>query len=146
MKIFIASDHAGLELKNKLKRFLKTQDRDIRDLGAFNYDKQDDYPDYVEKLAKKLKKERQAKGILVCSSGVGVSLAANKFSYIRAVNACSKNIVISSRKDNNTNVICFGQKYVSFKKAKKILQAWLKTDFSKQERHKRRLKKIENYE
>lgn len=146
MNLYIASDHAGFKLKNKIKEFLKKQGKNIEDLGAFEYQKKDDYPDYVGKLAKTLKKEKQAKGILICSSGVGVCLAANKFSHIRAVNAYSRDIAIASRKDNNTNVICFGQEFISFKKAKKILKAWLETDFSNQKRHKRRLKKIKNYD
>src|SRR6056297_3888691 len=122
MNLYIASDHAGFKLKNKIKKFLKKQGKNVDDLGAFEYQKQDDYPDYVKKLAKTLEKEKQAKGIIVCSSGVGVCIASNKFPHIRAVNAYSEDIAIASRKDNNTNVICFGQEFIPFKKAKKILK------------------------
>ncbi|SRR6056297_756305 len=145
MKIYIASDHAGIKLKNKIKQFLEEKE-DIEDLGPFEYDKQDDYPNYVYKLSKKLKEDNNARGILICSSGVGMCLAANKFSHIRAFNAFSKKIAFTSRKDNNTNVICFGQQFISFRKAKKILKVWLETEFSDKKRHKRRLKIIENYE
>ncbi len=146
MKIFIASDHAGFKLKNQIKNFLQDNDFVVYDLGPMQYNPKDDYSDYAKKLAEKMKNEKDTKGILICSSGVGVCIAANKFSYIRAFNAFNSKLAAVSRKEDNTNVICFGQKFISFKKAKKILKVWLKTKFSNKERHKRRLKKIKNYD
>ena len=141
--IYIGSDHAGFGLKNFCKKLLVLKSLNVVDLGNHDYDPGDDYPDYALMVAKKTA-ETGSMGIIICDSGVGVCIAANKVNGIRAVNAQSTKIAIMSRKHNNTNILCLGQNYISRRKAKKIILSWLNTGFSSQERHQRRVKKLDS--
>jgi len=136
--IYLASDHAGFMLKAQLVKFLARQ---AVDLGPATYQPQDDYPDYASRLARQVVKTH-SRGILICRNGVGVCIAANKINGVRAVNACSVALAKSSRRDDDTNILCLGQDFVLFSQAKKIIATWLTTEFSGQKRHRRRLKKI----
>ncbi|MBU0760934.1 MAG: ribose 5-phosphate isomerase B [Nanoarchaeota archaeon] len=139
--IFLASDHAGFKLKEKLKTYLQKLHQ-VEDLGPFSYNPKDDYPDFASKVARKVSKNKNSKGILVCSSGVGMAIAANKFRGIRAVTAYDAFTARFSREHNNTNILALRAKNFSFEKTKKIISIWLKTPFSNEERHKRRIRKI----
>jgi len=141
MKIILGADHAGFQTKEKLKKWFDKQKIEYEDLGAKKLDKKDDYPDYAKKVSKRVAKDKDSKGILICGSGFGMAIAANKVKGIRAVPAYDHYTAIMSRKDNNTNVLCLRGRRFSFKKNQKIVSAWLKTSFLGG-RHLRRVKKI----
>ena len=139
--IYIGSDHAGFKLKNYIKIYLLKIGYIPIDMGNEKYEPGDDYPDYALKVAKKVS-ETNGRGIIVCDSGVGVCITANKIKNIRAVNTIKPVIAQMSRGHNNTNILCMGQNYIGPHLAKKILNAWLKTKFSQEKRHHRRVDKI----
>jgi len=144
MKIYLGADHAGFKLKNKIKNYLNAGRYTFEDLGNEVEDPNDDYPDFAKKVAETVSKDPSAKGILVCGSGVGVCIAANKIKGIRSINAYNPDIAQKSREHNDTNILCLGQNYIDIENAKGIIDIWLKTDFSDEERHKKRIAKINN--
>lgn len=137
MEIIIGADHAGFELKEKLKKNLKKYK--ITDIGAKKYDKNDDYPDYAHKLAKKINKN---KGILICGTGAGMCMAANRHKNIRAVVGLDEYEVEMSRKHNDANVLCLRARNFPYSKTLKITKLWLNTKFTNEKRHVRRIKKL----
>ena len=142
MKIAVGSDHGGLKLKNEIKKYLTGLGHIIKDFGT-DTEQSCDYPDFAYPAAEAVAKGECEKGILFCGSGVGVSIVANKVPGIRAVNAMSVEIAKQSREHGDANVLTLGGKYVSVEDAKNIVDVWLKTPFSGDERHLRRIKKIE---
>lgn len=143
-KIYIGADHAGFALKEKLKAAIAKQEH-IKDLGAFSFKKDDDYPDIAAKVARRVAKEK-AKGILVCGSAEGVCIAANKIKGIRAVAVWTLENARLSRKHNDANVLCLSGWELSPKKAAAIAKCWLTTSFSSEDRHIRRIIKIARLE
>lgn len=139
--IILASDHSGLELKNKLCYYIKLniKDYEIIDVGPYYYDKDDDYPDFVKKANNEVIK-RKGLGIYCCASGIGVSMVANRNREIRAVNACIKEHALFARLHEDANVLCFGQKYVDFDFAIEALKIFMTTKFDGG-RHLRRINK-----
>ncbi len=146
MQIYISSDHAGFELKNKLVGFLQNDGYEVKDLGPSKFDPLDDYPDYAANTARIVRMDNESMGILICRNGVGVCVVANKFNGIRAVSSNELNIAVSSRLDDNTNILCLGADYVDLGTAKTIVEGWLQADFSEEEKHKRRIEKISEIE
>lgn len=152
MKLFIGSDHAGFELKEKLKKFLEDQktndvlEYDFEDLGPSKVDPKDDYPDIVDKVAKKVKKAKGNYGILICANGIGVCMAANKYKGIRAGIGYNTLAAKTMRTDDNTNVLCLAGKVLSPEYARAIMRIWLETPFSGEPRHKKRIEKVEALE
>ncbi len=142
--IHLGADHAGFELKEHLKRFLKAKGYKVKDHGAHKYAKTDDYPDYAAKVARAVKKKDT--GILVCGSAEGVCIAANKIKGIRAVAVWNLKNAKLSREHNDANVLCLSGWQLTKKNAEKIALTWLKTPFSKETRHIRRIKKIAKLE
>jgi len=139
MKFYIASDHAGFELKNKILENFK----DITDIGPFEFVKEDDYPDFVYKLVTQMKKDLEnSKGILVCMNGGGVSIASNKFKGIRSSIAMSDEHMQTLISDDNINVVCLGANFLSTEEAIKIVKSYLELNFEPEERHLRRLSKL----
>lgn len=144
MRLWIASDHAGFNLKQEL---LKDKSIEWIDLGPQGVDSVD-YPLYADKLCQKVLAETSDKerlgpcGVLICGSGVGVSISANRFKGIRAVLALREDVAVLSRQHNASNVLCFGERLIPAPEAKKILQAWLRTDFEGG-RHERRVNQID---
>jgi ribose 5-phosphate isomerase B len=143
-KIFIGCDHAGFDLKEKIKEYLILNGHDIEDEGAYAYNPCDDYPDFAFKVAFKVSKEN-GKGILVCNTGIGMCIAANKIKNIRAVNAHNEDIAKRSRLHNDTNVLCIGAAFVDYELSLKIIKVWLEASFSSEEKHKRRVEKINTF-
>ncbi len=141
MKISIGCDHAGLELKNELGEFLKAQGHEIKDCGTFTKDSID-YPDFAHAVAKDVAAGTAEFGVLVCWSGVGISIAANKVKGVRAVNCFNVEMAELSRLHNNANIIAFGQKFIAPSYAKDMLAKFLSTGFEGG-RHERRVNKIE---
>ena len=145
MRVIIASDHAGLRLKEKVKRYLKKKKIKYEDLGTESFTSVD-YPDYALKVAEKVVKNKNTRGILICGTGTGMTIAANKVKGIRAVAAYDAYSAKMSRIDNDTNVLGLRGRFFPFEKIRKIITVWLDTPFSGEKRHKRRIKKITDYE
>ena len=139
-KICIASDHAGYDLKEKIKDFLINKDIPVIDLGPFTDDSVD-YPDYAKKAAKRVLLKKSDAGILVCGSGTGMAIAANKFKGIRAAQCYSKLSTILSRQHNDANIICLGSRILKNKEAFNFVNFFLFTKFVAG-RHKKRVNKI----
>lgn len=144
MKVFIASDHAGFKLKEEIKKFLEKEKIEFEDVGNFKYKKDDDYPDFIIPCVKKVVKEK-GMGIVLGHSGQGEAIAANKVKEIRCCvyYGGDEKIIKLSRQHNAANVLSLGAGFLSKVKAKKVVKIWLKTKFSNQKRHKRRLRKLE---
>lgn len=140
--IYISSDHGGFELKNRVLEFLKQKGAEVEDLGPFELNPADDFPDFANVLAQKVVKETGSKGILICRNGVGVCVAANKFAGIRATLSWTPKHAFSARNDDDTNVLCLPADYVNANLALEIVDIWLNTPFSGEERFVKRLKKI----
>ncbi len=145
MKIYTGADHAGFKLKEKLKIILSRK-HDVIDLGSKKYNKNDDYPVYAAKVAKIVAKNKNSFGILICGSGQGVSIAANKVKGIRAALAENERDAYLARKDDNCNIICLQGRYTSIKKAEKIIKKFLITDFKALKKYKRRINEIKKLE
>ena len=139
-KIFISSDHAGYLLKKKIVDFLVKKKINFKDLGPFS-SKSVDYPYYAHKLAENVKKNKNNVGILICGSGTGMSIAANKHRNIRAAQCFSLKSTKLSRLHNDANVITLGSRLISKNEAMKFISAFLNTKFEGG-RHLRRVKKI----
>jgi len=139
-KICIASDHAGYVLKEKIKDYLIKKSISVIDLGPNNEDSVD-YPDYAKKVAKRLIVGKSDSGILVCGSGAGMAITANKFKGIRAVQCYNKSSTILSRQHNNSNIICLGSRLLKYKDAFKYVTYFLNTEFEGG-RHQKRINKI----
>ena len=139
-KIFISSDHAGFKLKENIKVSLKRKKLKFEDLGPKN-DNRVDYPDYAHKLAKRVKVSRNNVGILVCGSGTGMNIAANKHKNIRAAQCFNTKSTKLSRLHNDANIITLGSRLINKKNALKFVSIFLNTNFDGG-RHLKRIKKI----
>ena len=146
MKIFIASDHAGFESKTKVYEHLIHRGYDIEDLGPFELDPQDDYPNYAFKTTTKVlgSTDADARGILLCGSGQGMAMAANRTPGIRAAVAWSKEVAHETRADNDSNVLSLPVRMIDEGTALDVVDTWLETKFSDAPRHRRRLEEIES--
>lgn len=155
--IYIGSDHAGYELKEKLKNYIKEElHREIDDKGAFTLNGVDDYPDFIKPVALAVAQDSNNFGIVIGASGEGEAICANKIKGIRAivyyggrkkqkdVSGKKINIIESSRLHNNANILSLGARFLSDKKAQKAVKLFLETPFSNDERHIRRINKLED--
>ena len=143
MLIYIGADHVGFNLKESLKNFLKENGYEVIDVGNYHYDKDDDYPDFAALAAHAVSQDSiNRRGVLVCGSGAGMNIVANKFEGVRAVSVNNPEQAKLSRNDGDSNVLTLAADFIDEKIADEILDVWLKTPFSGDERHKRRLKKI----
>jgi ribose 5-phosphate isomerase B len=140
----LACDHGGFELKEELKAFLKSRGVEPVDMGAFSEDSVD-YPDFGVLVAEKVSRGELQKGILICGTGIGMSIVANKFPRIRAALANDLYSSRCSREHNDANILIIGGRIVGKELAREIVKVWLETPFSGG-RHKRRLEKIEALE
>ncbi|MCX6159364.1 MAG: ribose 5-phosphate isomerase B [Ignavibacteriota bacterium] len=143
MKIVIGSDHRGYPLKEALIKFFKETSVDFKDVGTNSADSVD-YSDFAKLVGDAVVNSGYDVGILICGSGIGVSMAANKVRGIRAVNATDNNMAEMARRHNNANVICFGSDFIDLDKAKRFLEIFINTEFEGGERHIRRIQKLEN--
>jgi ribose 5-phosphate isomerase B len=140
VKITIASDHGGLELKQELVKFLKEKKIEVTDLGVHSQDSVD-YPDYAAQVAQVVSEGKTDSGILVCGTGIGMSIAANKFKNVRAAVVFDEFTAKMSKEHNNANVLCIGGRVCKPDLAKKMVAVWLTTKFAGG-RHERRVNKI----
>ena len=139
-KVILASDHAGFKLKEEIKKFLIKKRKKVLDLGTKSISSVD-YPDYAHLLSKKMNKSKNQFGILICGSGIGMSMAANKHKYIRAALCYSIKSTQLSRQHNNANVMVLGAGLIKKNIALKCVSTFLETDFNSG-RHLRRIRKI----
>jgi ribose 5-phosphate isomerase B len=144
MKIAIGADHAGFKLKESIKEFLKTLNVKVTDFGT-NSRESVDYPDYAIPVAEAVAKKEFDFGILICGTGVGMSITANKVKGIRAALCNELFTARCSKEHNNANVLCMGGRIIGEELANEIVKTWLYTEFQGG-RHQRRVKKIEEYE
>jgi ribose 5-phosphate isomerase B len=141
--LYIGADHNGFDLKEDLKKFLESSGYAFFDVGAEKLEPADDYPDFAEKVAKEVSKDPEKnKGILICRSGHGVCIVADKFQNVRSALCWNEKVAWYSRNDDNTNVLCLPSGYVSPEVSEEITKVWLETPFSGDERHIRRIAKI----
>lgn len=144
--IYLGADHRGYELKEKIKSWLSVWGYEYEDMGAHEYDKDDDYPDFAIAVAEKVATNHDNKGILVCGSGIGIAITANKIKGIRAGTAMKPEQVKASVNDENLNVLAFSADYTGEAEAQEIVKVLLETKFSGEERHIRRINKIKELE
>ncbi len=158
MNIYLGADHAGFELKEKIKAYLKGQGLTVEDQGAFTVDPDDDYPDYVKIVAKMVQGDPDSRGIVLGGSGQGEAICANRFKGVRAVvyygspaslgealqAGGSLEIIKLSRQHNDANILSLGARFINFDEAKIAIDLWLATPFSGDERHIRRISEIDD--
>ena len=146
MKIFVGSDHAGFQLKEQLIPFLKELGHEIEDKGALEYNEKDDYPDFIIPVAKEISNNPEARGIVLGGSGQGEAMVANRFKNIRAAvwYGGNREPLRLSREHNNANILSIGARLIGEDGVFEAIKLWLETPFSRDERHIRRLAKIES--
>ena len=145
MKISIGCDHSALELKNVIINYLKECGHEVCDRGTYTKDSCD-YTDYGYMVAKDVQKGDADRGIVICFTGIGMSIIANKVKGVRCALVGSKDAATLTREHNDTNCLALSAKYTGFALAKEIVDIWLNTEFSHNERHQRRIDKISKYE
>lgn len=146
MKVYIGADHRGFKLKEKIKGWLEDWEYDFEDMGAYRLDPKDDYTLYAEKVGPVVSKEKGTRGVLLCGSGVGVDVIANKFDGVRASIGKSAKQVKAGRNDDNMNILVIAADYTKDNEAKEMLKVFLETEFAGKARFKKRLQEIEKIE
>lgn len=146
MKVYIGADHRGFALKEKMKTWLTDWQYEFSDLGAYEFDPKDDYPLYAGKVGVLVGKEEEARGVLLCGSGVGVNVATNKLDGVRASIGKNPGQVRAGRNDDNMNILVIAADYTKEDEAKEMLKAFLETKFAGKKRFVRRLSEIEKLE
>lgn len=144
MKVVVGADHAGFEVKEKVKNYLKKKGIEVEDVGTFSKDSVD-YPDYAFKVAEKVSDKMVDFGVLVCKSGIGMSIAANKFKNVRAALVFTPEMAKLARSHNDANVLSLSGEFTKEEEVYKIIDTWLATNFEGG-RHERRVGKITNIE
>lgn len=164
MKIYLATDHAGYELKERVKTFLQGLEYDVEDCGVHEFNPDDDYPDFIAKAAQKVSEFPTDRAIIFGGNGQGESMLANKFPYVKAVVFYSPKVPVRTvdvtglvsddpyemirltREHDDANILSIGARFVTDEEAFTAIKLWLETPFSQSQRHARRLKKIQNIE
>ena len=142
MRVAVGADHAGYDLKGLIVGVLRSQDHEVVDVGAHEHDPADDYPDYAKALADSVVSGQAQRGIMVCGSGVGASVAANKVPGIRAAVCHDSYSAHQGVEHDDMNVLCLGARIVGEEVAKELVRLFLEAQFSGEERHERRLAKV----
>lgn len=146
MKVYLGADHGGYELKEEIKIWLAENNIAGEDLGARELVEDDDYPDFVVPVAQRVAADPGSLGIVIGRSGNGEAIATNKVKGVRAAVCTNVEMAKKAREHNNANVLALGADFISTEQAKEMVKVFLETDFSGEERHKRRLEKIKNFE
>lgn len=141
MRITIGADHGGYALKEKIKSGVTAEWIDV---GAFN-EESSNYPEFAQKVAEKVQANEADFGILICRSGIGVSIAANRYKSIYAALCFNNAMAISARSHNNANILCIAADYISYEEAKEMIRLFLSTPFEAGGRHERRVKSIDEH-
>ncbi len=142
-EVFLGSDHRGFERKNQLKEVLKTEGYNVVDLGPEAYDEQDDYNDAANNVARAVREHAGSKGILICGSAHGISIQANRYKGVRAIEAYTEDLARIGREHNDANVLCLSADYIADNEFDKIANTFLNAEFSNEERHIRRNNKLD---
>ncbi|NCT55779.1 RpiB/LacA/LacB family sugar-phosphate isomerase [bacterium] len=140
--IYLGADHRGFELKEQIEKYLDSIDIETTDLGAHELSPEDDYNEYAAEVAKFVRLERGNLGIVFCGSGNGVNIVANKYAEIRCAIAMNKQMAEEARSHNGANVLSIPADFIDFDTAKELITTFIKTPFSMEERHTRRVSKI----
>lgn len=144
MTIFIAADHRGFELKNKIIEYLHEKNIRIEDLGNYQYEPQDDYPKFAQKVAQAvLQNPQMYLGIVICGSGVGVSIVANRFPGIRCAIGFKKEQVAHARENDHVNTLALPSDYIDFEKTKELIDTFLETKTKQEEKYLRRINELD---
>lgn len=145
MKIYIGTDHAGFELKEALVPFLRSLGHEVEDRGAHTFEALDDYPDFVRPVAEAVLGNPESRGIILGGSGQGEAMCANRVHGARAAvyYGGAVDIVILSREHNDANILSLGARFIEEVEAKEVVRVWLETPFSGEEKHIRRIEKID---
>ena len=145
MKIYLGADHAGFELKEKLTPFLKELGYEVEDFGAHALEALDDYPDFIRPAAEAVAGNPGSRGIILGGSGQGEAMCANRTPGVRAAvyYGGAVDIVVLSREHNDANILSLGARFIEVEEAKEVARLWLETPFSGDERHMRRINKID---
>ncbi|MEK7612082.1 MAG: RpiB/LacA/LacB family sugar-phosphate isomerase [Patescibacteria group bacterium] len=146
MKIYLATDHAGFELKEKIKKILDDERYEVHDCGALSHEEGDDYPDFIKKAAEAVSRDPEnAKAIIFGGTGQGEAIVANRFPHVRAIVFYGglETILQLSREHNDANVLSLGARFLTPDGAERAIKLWLETPFSREDRHRRRIEKIE---
>lgn len=146
--IYLATDHAGFELKEKIKKVLESLGFEVKDFGAYTLDPEDDYPDFISKAAEAVSKDPQSKAIILGGSGQGEAMVANKFPNVRAAVYYGnlEQMPVLTRQHNDSNVLSLGARFLKEDEAIAAVKLFLQTPFSNEERHIRRIEKIKKIE
>jgi ribose 5-phosphate isomerase B len=142
MQYYIGADHAGIEIKKFVKELFEKKGHIVEDLGPFDTSRVD-YPDFASKVCKAVLSDEQSKGILICGSGIGMSMAANKFAGIRAALCHNEYSAMMARQHNDANILCLGERVSGYGMVEAIVEAWDKHSFEGG-RHEGRVEKINN--
>ncbi len=142
MKVAIACDHGGFPLKNRIIEVVQSMGHEVLDLGAHDYDPTDDYPDFARYVGDALIHDQAARGVLLCGSGVGACIAANKFKGVRASVCHDVYSAHQGVEHDNMNVLCLGSRIIGPQLAEDLVRAFVSANFSAEERHHRRLAKV----
>jgi ribose 5-phosphate isomerase B len=142
LRVALGADHGGYPLKADLLPWLKSQGYEVLDLGASQYDAKDDYPDFAEAVAKAVAGGKAERGIIICGSGVGACIAANKVPGARACPCHDTYSAHQGVEHDDMNILCLGARVIGIELAKEVVAVFLKARFSNEERHKRRLQKV----
>jgi ribose 5-phosphate isomerase B len=143
--IYLGADHRGFELKKYLIEKLKNKNLEFIDLGAYEYNKEDDYPLIAFKVAKEVVKDKNNRGIILCGSGIGVCIAANRIKGIRAASSLNIEIIKKGREDDDINILCIPADFIDKEKAWDIIEVFLNTKFKKEEKYLRRIKELDDF-
>lgn len=146
MTIYLGADHRGFELKNQVKSWLLDNGFKVLDLGANQFIKTDDFVEYAVSVGQNVSQNKDSKGIVICGSGAGVEIAANKIEGIRCSLGQSKEQVQKAREDDDINVLALASDFITTEKAKDMIESFLQTDFISSDKHNRRIEKISNLE
>jgi ribose 5-phosphate isomerase B len=146
LRVALAADHGGFVLKTGLIPWLESEEYEILDLGAYIFSSSDDYPDFAEDIAEAIVTGKADRGILVCGSGVGAAVAANKFLGIRACICHDTYSAHQGVEHDDMNILCLGGRVIGIELAKELVNAFLKARFSTQEKYRRRVDKIKSIE
>lgn len=143
MVIYLAADHKGFQIKEYVEKLVRSMGYQVVDVGSQKYQEGDDYPDYAKEVAEKVSLGYEnSRGILICGSGVGVDVVANKYKNVRSGLIASSDQAYDARNDDDINILSLAADYLSKDEVKKIVVTWLETPFSGEERYRRRLNKI----
>ena len=144
MRIFIGADHRGFELKDKIIDYLHEKNIRIEDLGSYEYQKEDDYPDFAKKVVEAVLQEPEERlGIVICGSGVGTSIVANRYKKIRCGVALNKEQVAHAREKDHINILSLASDYFDFDQTTQLINAFIDTPLTSEVKYLRRIKKID---